>query len=211
MKGTGSHTGKSWLLRVTATLAVLALSLTACGGGGTPRAASRSAKSPEATSGSAQFATFTSRMYPYSISYPATWHVKPATHPIGAEQFPFYDSEVVDRFGQSENVIVEEQQILISAAKVAPWTSLSDWTDKAIKLSLNVPHCARPDSIKSIELAGEPAALMTLCRGSTFFDIWAVAVHEGFGYYVLWIGPLRDEKAERGRFNQILETFAFTS
>jgi hypothetical protein len=208
MNGIGRSHTRARSSGFTTTLVVLAMVAAACGRGG---ASEPGAGESEGGTGRREFATFTSRMYPYSISYPATWQVRPATSPIDPDEFPFYDSPNVDRFGQSEDAILDEQQVLVSAAKVAEGTSLADWTDQAIKGALQFPLCERPESIKSIELAGEPAALMTICRGSDFFDTWVVAVHDGFGFYVLWLGPPTDERAQRALFDEVLRTLAFTA
>jgi hypothetical protein len=200
-----SHTRRA---RISgSTLVVLAMVAAACGGGGAPES---SAGKSEGGTGKREFATFASEMYSYTIGYPTTWYVRAATRPILANEFPFFTSRAVDRFGESEATRLDSPQVLVSAREVSVGTSLADWTDDTIELASGQPLCEE-SSPQSIELAGEPAALMTLCRGETFFDIWAVAVHDGFGYQVIWIGPPRNEEEGRALFDEILKTFAFTS
>lgn len=143
--------------------------------------------------------TYESPRYHYVIGYPEGWSIREATRSIGPHEIPWADSIGVDTFrgpGEAATVIVVAEQ-------VPAGTTLEQW--KAVP-----SVCGTPSAEEPIGIGGEPGSLRTYATCFDLFHLWAVVMHDGSVYQVIWLNEPGTEASDRARFEDILGSFAFT-
>lgn len=145
------------------------------------------------------FATYESPRYEYSIRYPEHWSVRPATQSLGEHEIPWDYSPSIDRYGAGDG----GAGIIVAAEPVAAGITLEQW--RSVPLT-----CGTPTKEERISLGGEPGWLNIYARCYDLFHLWAVAMHDGRVYQVIWLNVPGTEDADRALFDRVLRSFAFT-
>jgi hypothetical protein len=158
--------------------------------------------------------TFNSDRYGYSVSHPPGWHVREAKRDLAPTELPHPGSPAVDWFGENEDPNgfgAPGPQFEISTHPVPQGTSLEAFAAATVKLESREAGCEEPDSREDIELDGAPATLLAYTCHADASVLWVVSVHDGQGYYLIWLNDPGDEESDRIRFDEVLDSFAFAA
>ncbi len=147
-----------------------------------------------------ELTTHTSFRYHYSIGYPTGWSVREAARSLRADETPWADGDAVDRFEARDFV----RTIIVAAANVTPGTSPKAWA-----ASTTLAICGIRATEEPITIDGEPGLLYTYDQCYSYFHQWAVVVHGGSAFHIVWLGTSGDREVDRAAFEQVLATFRF--
>ena len=157
---------------------------------------------------SASSATFASPVYGYSITHPSTWDVVEASRALNESEPPATASGATDILGRDANVRVSEMElpgVIIAAQPVSKDVRAEDWTASTVDTVSVMKGCDAPSRRDDIEIDGTPATLLTYrnCPPDLgYLHLWAVIVHAGRGFHIVWFNTPGDEGADRARSNE---------
>jgi hypothetical protein len=152
-------------------------------------------------------ATFTSPVYGYTVTYPATWSVVPGKRPISADVLPCALCEEPDNIWIAPDLTA----ITIAGSQLPSGMTLADWTasvnDRIPTRFVVFSGCLAGQEAVTVD--GEPGTLSTYdCP--TQVVLWITVVHAGAGWNLVWTDvPHLDLATIRPAFDRFLASFRF--
>jgi hypothetical protein len=202
------------------------LILVACAGPAadpTPTPAAPTAAPPTATLAPASTdppagEPFTSERFGYSLLVPPGWLFRdrpgewPDFDPVDPRRGTGIDTFAAYLDGRN-------LALGIGARPLAEGDTLESWSETAQRLILesvgegvcHETNEAEPAPAEPLTLAGEPALLLAYQCPQSYdnYGLVALAIHDGNGYWLTWLGPQGNEAGDRATFLALLDSFSF--
>jgi hypothetical protein len=160
------------------------------------------AREQQPTSG---LVTYTSAIYGYSIDYPTEWQVQVATRSLTAIEIPWGTSAGIDDFEQgTDGQGGPSGALFVATPDIGSAFTLDAWTARTA-----YSVCSTPATDEAIEVAGEPARMLTYPSCNGLFHLWVTVVQGTTGAHIIWLDDAGREAADRAIFEDILDTFSF--
>lgn len=199
---------------------VVLMILVSCGGQAAepePTQTTRAEPSPEATETPAG-EVFRSERFGYSLVIPAGWlfRDKPGEWPVFDPVDPRRGTGI-DTFAaylEGRNLAMG-----VGVRPLAEGETLEGWAEtvqRVILESVGKGVChetneAEPEPAEALTLDGEAALLLAYQCPQSYdnYGLVVLAIDEGNGYWITWLGPQGNEEEDRATFLAALDSFAF--
>jgi hypothetical protein len=161
--------------------------------------------------------TFRSRTYGYAIEHPANWTAIEATRVLDDGEPPATSGGGTDILARHADTKVRDMTLpgmVVGAQRLAPATDIDRWTSMVVSTVSFMKQCAQPDSRERVEVADEPAVLLSYddCpKGSGYFHLWTAFIHRGMGFHIVWFDKHGSETADRVALDKMLSSVSFAS
>lgn len=161
--------------------------------------------------------TFNSPAYGYRIVLPTGWTAVAAERRLDDGAPPVTGGPVTDIFAERATRRIRQLSVpavVVGAQRVAPGTSLADWTARVIGIVSTFKGCAQPVNREDLTVGGVPAVLLTYPNcpaGSGLYHLWVALVHDGLAYQIVWFNHPGREVEDRALLQRMLASAAFSS
>jgi hypothetical protein len=151
---------------------------------------------------------FSSKRYGYRLRFPRQWSATAAATPLPVDGLALPTSDAADRLGADPRG-VGQPSLSIAAHPVSRGVTLAGWT-KTLNDRLVTTRGCDPGSRRTTTVGGVPANVIVYPNCHRGHQQWALLVHRGQGYQLVWSGEAGEQQGDAKLFQAILETFAFS-
>jgi hypothetical protein len=157
---------------------------------------------------------FRSSTYGYAIDHPIGWSTLHAGRELSGGEPPATGHDGTDILAARADRAVRAMTlpaVVIGAQRVAPETTLEEWTSTVIALVARMKGCPRPASDDRVQVGRDDGRLLAYpsCPSApALHHLWAAFVHGGRGYHIVWFNTRGDVARDRARFEVMLASLS---